>query len=116
MWYGNLTYVGVTAHNVIVFMGTFVCIAVALRMVKHGFCIPNLLSRSCFFIYVMHTLLILSYVKLFWNMLIPGNNPLIHIVRYIAIPITTVCLIVGMYYCSEKLFPKLTSVLSGGRG
>ena len=76
---------------------------------------PGFLTRSCFFVYSMHTICILGYMKAIMNKILPWDNTVIDILRFYTTPLLTVSFIVIIYWIVEKKFPKIASVLSGGR-
>jgi membrane-bound acyltransferase YfiQ involved in biofilm formation len=75
----------------------------------------KLLVKSTFFVYAMHTVLILSSVGTIFDLLIRTNNPIILIARYFAVPLIAVGICVLIYYVMDKTMPKISRMLSGNR-
>lgn len=77
--------------------------------------IPPLLSNSSFFIYAIHTLLILRVSMTLCSKILHWNNPLILTIRYFMVPILTVCICLMLYWLMQKYSPKILSLLTGNR-
>ena len=77
------------------------------------FLLPNPTSGS-FFVFASHAI-ILTYVSSCFSKLVPTNNQLIMLMLYFAVAITTYVISVLIYVIFNKIFPKVTSVLTGGR-
>ena len=73
------------------------------------------LSQSSFFIYVTHTLLILKFSNWIVNKIIPLNNELFLIIKYLLIPVLTVSISLVIYLLLKKFMPKLLNILTGNR-
>jgi membrane-bound acyltransferase YfiQ involved in biofilm formation len=77
---------------------------------------PNiLLVKSTFFVYAMHTVLVLGIVGMIFDYIIKSKAPIILIIRYFTVPLMTVEICVLIYYIMDKLMPKILKILSGNR-
>lgn len=94
------------------------CIAVYLCsyiVENNSFHIPELLVKSTFFIYAMHTVFIMGWFKTFISKVLPYDNFLIDIIKFYTTPILIVIFIVFIYKSTLKYLPSIASTLSGGR-
>jgi peptidoglycan/LPS O-acetylase OafA/YrhL len=77
---------------------------------------PNeLLVKSTFFIYAMHTVLVLGIAGRIFDNIIRSKEPVILIIRYFSVPVTAIAICVLMYYVMEKTMPRILKILSGNR-
>jgi hypothetical protein len=72
-------------------------------------------SQATFFVYAMHTVLVLSIVGVVFDKIIQSKAPIILILRYFTVPIMTAYVCVGIYCVMKKIMPKMLSTLSGNR-
>lgn len=82
---------------------------------SHNVSMPSVLTMSCFFIYAGHTILILPTIQIILSRLLPYDNAIVDVMRYFLSPMLTITILVGIYYKSNKYFPRMTKLLSGGR-
>jgi fucose 4-O-acetylase-like acetyltransferase len=73
------------------------------------------LSQATFFVYAIHSILILTIVGIVFDKIFGSNSPIILTVRYFSVPIITAYLCVVIYCIMKKIMPKMLSYLSGGR-
>lgn len=76
---------------------------------------PNeFLSKSSFFVYVSHGVFI-SYIALVVNHIIPSNNNLLLMVKYLLVPTITISISLCIYIIISRYSKLLLKVLSGNR-
>jgi len=75
----------------------------------------KLFSQATFFIYAIHTVLILSFVGLAFDFVFKNKNPVILTIRYFTVPIAAAFLCLLIYYIMKKTMPKILNLLSGNR-
>jgi len=73
------------------------------------------LSKTSFFIYVTHYVLIINYSNRIINYLFRSENAFIAIVKYFGSPLITIGFCISMYYLLKKITPGLLNILLGGR-
>lgn len=116
LYYGKNYAIGMVFHNIYVLFGSLSILPlISILIRRKNYKMPRFLTRSCFFVYSMHTICILGYMKAIMNKILPWDNTVIDILRFYATPLLTVSFIVIIYWIVEKKFPKIASVLSGGR-
>jgi hypothetical protein len=77
--------------------------------------INKTLSRVTFFVYAVHTILVLTIVRIVFDKIFRSNSPIILFVRYFSVPIITAYLCVAIYCIMKKIMPKFLNLLSGNR-
>lgn len=77
--------------------------------------IPNMIKDSSFFVYVLHTIIVLPYSKLIVDKLLPFDNPYIMTVKYLLTPCLCVMVCVGLFFLLHKTMPRFLNVLTGNR-
>lgn len=73
------------------------------------------LSKSSFFIYLLHTINILWTMKAFFESLIPDGNFLLMSLRYFAISLSTVGCCLILYWFLQRFAPRFLLLLTGNR-
>ena len=73
------------------------------------------LSQATFFVYALHTVLILDIVGLVFDKIFRSNTSIILILRYFVVTIITTYVCVGIYCIMKKIMPKVLRILSGNR-
>ena len=76
---------------------------------------PELFSKASFFIYLLHTILVISIVTTVASKLFGETNPLLMTFSYLFVPITTVVICLLIYYFLNKYTPGILRVLTGDR-
>jgi hypothetical protein len=77
--------------------------------------VTPLLVKSIFFVYAVHTVLILSIVGLIFDYIFKSKGAIILTIRYFTVPIMTGYVCVLVYYVMKKIMPKILNILSGNR-
>jgi peptidoglycan/LPS O-acetylase OafA/YrhL len=75
----------------------------------------KLLVKSTFFVYGMHTVLVLSIVGIAFDNIIKKKSPIILVIRYFSVPLITVGICVIIYCVLGKIMPRMQKLLSGNR-
>jgi hypothetical protein len=73
------------------------------------------LTKATFFVYGVHTVLVLSIVSLIFDIIFTSKSPIILTIRYFTVPIATAYVCVLIYCMMEKIMPKMLGLLSGNR-
>jgi hypothetical protein len=73
------------------------------------------LSRATFFVYAIHTVLVLTIVGIVFDKIFRSNSPMVLLLRYFAVPIITAYSCVAIYCIMKKTMPKILNLLSGNR-
>jgi peptidoglycan/LPS O-acetylase OafA/YrhL len=103
-------------YPIYVLAGVISAVNIASCLMEKGKVKVNkLLSKSTFFVYAMHTVLVLSIVGMIFDCIIKSESPIVLIVRYICVPIITIIICVITYWILGKIAPMLQKILSGNR-
>jgi len=107
---------------VFVFTALVCAVNLAARLVETGRARPvPLLTRSIFFIYALHTILVLSVAGLVFDLPARlagwdgGLNPALLTLRYFTVPSLAIAICVAVYAALGRIAPGLQRTLSGGR-
>jgi hypothetical protein len=73
------------------------------------------LTNSTFFVYVTHTILILTYVNILFDKIVGKKGPGILIIKYFSVSIAIVFVCLSLYWLMKKFTPKLLFILTGSR-
>lgn len=77
---------------------------------------PNhTLTKATFFVYGVHTVLVLSIVGLIFDTILKSKSPIILTIRYFTVPIATAYICVLIYCIMKRIMPKILGLLSGNR-
>lgn len=76
---------------------------------------PQLCSKGAFFIYLLHTVMVLRIAKAVALRLFGDTSPLLMTVGYLSVPVMTVTACLIVYYVLNKYTPSLCKILVGGR-
>ena len=74
-----------------------------------------LLAQSTFFIYALHTVVVLAACSFLTQRLLPGENPLIQTIAYLLTPLLCVATCLGIFLFMKRFFPKILGILTGNR-
>ena len=77
--------------------------------------IQDISQKSCFFIYAIHTLLILGICASILDFIIPGNGYVHKLVSYLCLPVITVICCLIIFKIMSHYMPKTLSLLTGNR-
>ena len=76
---------------------------------------PQLCSKGAFFIYLLHTIMVLRIAKAVALRLFGDTSPLLMTIGYLSVPVMTVAVCLIVYYVLNKYTPSLCKILVGGR-
>jgi len=113
---GHNTKQGDIVYPFYVIVGVMATINAATYLVdKKNVRMPDLFSKASFFIYLLHTILVISIVTTVASKLFGETNPLLMTFSYLFVPITTVVICLLIYYFLNKYTPGILRVLTGDR-
>ena len=116
MFNGHNTKTGDMIYPFYVIVGCMALINIATNFVKNNILrIPIILSNSSFFIYLLHTIYIITIVTIIVNKIISDSNVFLLAFGYILIPTFTVIICFAIYYLLNKYMPSLCKVIAGNR-
>ena len=114
------SYDGYTTYNffspIFILAGVISAVNIASSIAEKGKLKPNrILAQSTFFIYGVHTPLVLGIVGLVFDIVFKSQHPIVLTLRYFAVPIITAYACVLVYRIMKKIMPKILGLLSGNR-
>lgn len=113
---GHDTPLGNYIYPLFVVSGFISLINLAKSFVENKiFRIPLYFSKSSFFIYLSHTILIIKYTQKLISHFIVKDNVLCMFIGYLATPIITISICVCIYWFLDRYLPSFCSVLTGNR-
>lgn len=113
---GHNTNVGNIVYPFFVIFGSLSLLNLSASIVKNGwFKMPVLFSKSSFFIYLLHPILIIKIVSSIALMIFGESNPIFLTISYLFVPVITVGICMVMYYLLNRFLPSLCRVLTGNR-
>ena len=74
-----------------------------------------ILAKSSFFIYAIHTLLILIVVDKLTTFILPEDVVFFLLIKYLISPFLSVSICLGIYFLAQRYTPKLFALLTGNR-
>lgn len=89
-------------------------IGIFVKLTKTGLKVPNWLGECSFFIYLFHALPLLVISRVLVGILHPASA-LMLIVAYLLNITIIVVVSIAAYYILKKIFPRVTSFITGGR-
>lgn len=115
----DVYYQGATYHSYIHNGGIMTGLIMSFNIVsyflsKHKIHVNKFLTDSSFFIFAIHCLFISELMKITIKLLQP-NSAYTLIMIYFLIPFVTIIISLFLYKLSKTLFPKFTSIITGGR-
>ena len=115
---GHETELGNLIYPVYVISGVFTLMNIAIYLVRNNklqIMSNPLLSRSSFFIYLSHTILILPTCKKVSSVIFGQTNALQMAISYRAAPVMAVIICITLYYFLRRFTPSLCGILTGER-
>lgn len=73
------------------------------------------LNKSCFFIFAIHTLFILTICSKVLRFVNPGDGYMQELVSYLCLPVITILCCLGIFKFMERFMPKILCLLTGNR-
>ena len=115
---GHETELGNLIYPVYVISGVITLMNIAIYLVrtnKFQAMSSPLLSHGSFFIYLSHTILILSTCKKIASVVFGNSSALQMTIAYIAAPVMAVIICLTLYYILKRFTPSLCGILTGER-
>ena len=115
---GHETVLGNLIYPVYVISGVITLMNIAIYLVRHNklqAMSSPLFSRGSFFIYLSHTILILSICQKVSSVIFGKTTALQMTVSYIATPVMAVITCLILYYLLRRFTPSLCGLLTGER-
>lgn len=114
--YGEESALRVYSRPIYVLCACIATIKVSSCLVEYGIVKNRIfLTKSCFFIYAIHTLLILGICASILDFIIPGNGYVHKLVSYLCLPVITVICCLIIFKIMSHYMPKTLSLLTGNR-
>ena len=113
---GHETKEGDLIYPFYVIVGCIALLNLSTYIVDKGFIkIPELCTKGAFFIYLLHTIVIISVAKVIALRVFGDTNPFLMTIGYLSVPVMTVTACLVLYYVLNKFFPSVCKNLMGGR-
>lgn len=113
---GHNTKTGDMIYPFYVIVGCMAMINIATHFVKNNIVrIPVILSNSSFFIYLLHSIMVISIVTMMVQKIFGETNVILQTFSYLLVPIVTVFICFVIYYLLNKYTPFLCKILVGNR-
>jgi hypothetical protein len=77
--------------------------------------VNHILVQATFFVYAIHTVLVLSIVGLVFDIIFKPRGTIILTIRYFTVPVVTAYVCVLIYCIMKKTMPKILKIVSGNR-
>lgn len=117
IWFdGRNTPVGDILYPLYIITGVCSAFNLATDLLQKGKAkVHPLLTQSTFFIYAIHTVVVLAGCNFLVRHLLPGEHPLIQSLAYLLTPLLCVAVCLGIFLFMKRFLPKLLGVLTGNR-
>lgn len=117
VWFdGRNTELGSLFHPLYIISGVCAIFNLAAQLLKKNKVkVHSFLSQSTFFIYAVHTLLVLRLCSFIVRNIIGGSSAFALIISYLTIPVLTVGVCLLLFFLMKKLTPRLLGILTGNR-
>lgn len=113
---GRNTFVGSLIFPFWVIIGVCAIFNLAIDVVRSGrLQINSFLSKSSFFIFAIHTILISQISTILSMKLLYWNTPLVLTIRYFVTPFLAVSICLLLYYLMRKYVPTVLNIVTGKR-
>ena len=113
---GHNTELGDLVYPFYVMVGCMATINLATYLVdKKNVRIPEMLSRASFFLYLLHSIMVISLVSKVAIFIFGDKNPILMTLSYLFVPLMTIAVCLAIYTLLNKLSPSILKVLIGYR-
>lgn len=113
---GHNTTAGDIVYPFFVISGSFASLNLSTSIVKkEWFKMPPLFSKSSFFVYLLHSILVIKFVSAIALKIFGESNPIFMTISFLFVPVITVAICVAIYYLLNRFMPSLCKVLTGDR-
>ena len=110
----NSQYYNYIIH-IFTIIGVFLVLYIGWFFINKGARPIKQLKNSAFFIYAAHMIYINRYCTLLMLKFMPWDNPLCGLLLYLLIPLVIAFVCLCIFNLSQKIFPRILSLLNGGR-
>lgn len=113
---GHNTFEGNLVYPIYVITGSLALLNLTTTIVQNNIIrMPQICSKSSFFIYLIHTIWITRIVTLIAQKIFGVDNSLMLVVSYMFVPLTTIAICILLYSLLNKYVPMVCKILLGGR-
>ena len=113
---GKLTITGSVLYPFYIIFGVVAVFNLVSWLIeKKNITINKTLAKSSFFIFCLHSLLVIKICRWFVNLILPYNNTVFSILKYFLVPTLTVCVCLRIYLILKRFTPRLLNILTGNR-
>ena len=114
LFMGNLGDNSITFKRISILIGIVCAITLSACYIERGGRVNTFLSKSCFFIFAYHALVLSTIQRLVIKLLQPQSD-LTLVISYLLAPTITICIGLLAYYCLRRWFPNVMPFVTGGR-
>lgn len=112
---GNHPTIALIIKTIRVFTGLVFAYNLSVFLLNHGYCKVNkFLASSSFFIYLSHAWLFERVRRVLFS-IIDTSSGIQVFVTYLLTVVVTVSILLLIYYCGKRCFPRIFKVMIGGR-
>lgn len=117
IWFdGRNTSIGCVLYPFYIMSGVCAAFNVAADWLERGRVrVHPLLSHSTFFIYALHTILVLAVCQAAAQFVIRGDGVWVRTILYLLVPFLCVLVCLGIFLFMKRFFPRLLGILTGNR-
>lgn len=113
---GRNTPVGYILYPFYIISGVCAAFNLAADLLRKGKTkVHPLLAQSTFFIYALHTIVVLAACNFLVQHLLSGEHPLIQTIAYLLTPLLCVSACLGIFLFLKRFMPKILGILTGNR-
>ena len=116
-WYdGKNTVIGSVIYPFFIITGVISVFNIAVQLIEKGVVKSHsILTQSTFFIFALHTLLVLRISSYTINAIIGGGSAFAMILSYTLTPLLAIAICLLLYIVIKRLSPRALSILNGNR-
>lgn len=117
VWYdGKNTVIGSVIYPFFIITGVISVFNIAVQLIEKGVVKSHsILTQSTFFIFALHTLLVLRISSYAINAIIGGGSAFAMILSYTLTPLLAIAICLLLYIVIKRLSPRALSILNGNR-
>lgn len=113
---GHNTLIGDYIYPFWVLIGSIAFFNLAVQLCSRGKLeMPSVLTKSSFFIYVFHTIFIVTFSNTIIGLVFGTSSPGLLAIGFVISPFLTTTICFGVYLLLNRIIPKTTRVLTGDR-
>ena len=117
VWYdGKNTVIGSVIYPFFIITGVISVFNIAVQLIEKGVVKSHsILTQSTFFIFALHTLLVLRISAYTTNAIIGEDSAFAMILSYTLTPLLAIAICLLLYIVIKRLSPRALSILNGNR-